>query len=110
MKVGGRGFLKRHGTQDHLPKEVFASEPSRSRAPQERPCRPSPKRLGNSALAAEDELLCPRKSVDPLGSATGHSDWQAAQALSRLAPLMEKITDDKALSHIGFLTNPYEQS
>jgi hypothetical protein len=40
----------------------------------------------------------------------GHSGWQAAQALSRLAPLMEKITDDKALSHIGFLTNPYEQS
>lgn len=85
-KVTTSAFLRRPDTRDRLPKEVFASEPSRSRAPQERPCHRVLKPRGSLALVAEVGLPCPRRSVDPLGSAKDHSGWQAARALSRHAP------------------------
>lgn len=110
MKVGSQGALKRLGTRGRLPKEVFALEPSRNRASQERPCRPAPRRQESSALEAEDGLLCPRRSVDPLGSVTDHSGWQATQALSRDAPWMGDTTYGKDLPHIRFRASPNGQS
>lgn len=106
----GPSYLKRLGTRGRLPKAVFALEPSHNRASQERPCRQAQKHQGSSALEAEDGLLCPRRSVDPLGSVTDHSGWQATQALSRDAPWMGDITYGKDLPHIRFRASPNGQS